>query len=292
VFHRQLVRWISNTALPRGKPFFAYVAPDAPHAHYDIPPDHKDDFTGVEAPRQPSFDEADVSDKPSYVANLAPLTDDDVSRIDTRYQDRLKMTLGIDDIVKDVVGTLRSAGQLANTYIIVTSDNGYEQGEHRITSGKVVPYEESIKEALYIRGPGIRAGTHVSQLALNTDLYETFADIAGTPDTRDGRSLLPLLKGQSPAWRNNILIESLVGGAKEGDEVPVPAYAGVRTHRYKYIEYPATGEKELYDLANDPYELNNLEKTQSSVDDSALAAKLAALKTCSGQSCHDAEDAP
>jgi N-acetylglucosamine-6-sulfatase len=287
--------WISRRA--SREPFFAYVAPYAPHGPYVDPPAHTTEFAGERAPRNPSFNEADVSDKPGYVSDRPLLTVTDEAGIDQRYESGLRMMLAVDDMVKGIVADLRAAGELDNTYIFVTSDNGFMQGEHRFSSGKGKPYEEASEVPLLVRGPGITPGTRISDLAVNTDLYETFSDIAGAGEDRDGRSLLPLLHGDAPSWRNQILLENLSGdGGQEPDDggAPddsrVPDYYGIRTDRYKYVEY-ATGEKELYDLDNDPYELESIHATADRALLSDLQDKLDALKSCTGQTCRTAEDA-
>ena len=286
--------WITRRA--SREPFFAYVAPYAPHGPYVDPPAHTTEFAGERAPRNPNFNETDVSDKPGYVSGRPLLTAADEAGIDQRYVSRLRMMLAVDDMVKGIVADLRAAGELDNTYIFVTSDNGWMQGEHRFSGGKGKPYEEASEMPLLVRGPGITPGIRISELAVNTDLYETFSDIAGVPEDRDGRSLLPLLHDDASSWRNQILLENLSGdgGEEPGDggepdDGGVPDYYGIRTDRYKYIEY-STGEKELYDLDHDPYELDNIHATADRALLSDLKAKLNALKSCSGQTCREAED--
>lgn len=271
-----------------GGPFLAYVTPNAPHGPYVDPPDHQKEFAGEVAPRNPNFNEANVSDKPSFVRDNPSLTARSKKYIDSSYRHRLRMLLAVDDMVKGIVQDLQASGELDNTYVFLTGDNGWMQGEHRIPLGKSVPYEESMKQPLMVRGPGIAPGTHVSQLALNTDLYSTFSEIAGVPQDRDGRSLMPLLRGESPSgWRNQILLEKLSG---EGN---TPDFFGVRTEEgYKYVEYK-NGEKELYYLKDDPYELESQHnKAESAPLIADLKVKLEALKSCSGQTCREAEDAP
>ena len=108
------------------------------------------------------------------------------------------MLKGVDDLVEGVVSKLKSAGELSDTYVFFTSDNGWHHGEHRIRQGKWRPYEEDIRMPLLVRGPGVAAST-TSKLALNTDFFPTFTDLAGipTPGYVDGRSLRPVLKGNS-----------------------------------------------------------------------------------------------
>jgi arylsulfatase A-like enzyme len=141
---------------------------------------------------------------------------------------------------------------------------------------------------LLVRGPGVAAGSSTAKLALNTDYLPTFTDLAGipTPDYVDGRSLRPVLEGNATTWRSAILLESRK--TKAGGETP--NLSAIRTRNgSKYIEYEG-GARELYNLGADPYELSNAYNTTAPPD--ALAARLQALKTCSGDSCRAAEDGP
>ena len=111
------------------------------------------------------------------------------------------MLLAVDEQVGAIVQALEDEGQLANTYLMFISDNGYFAGEHRIRQGKYLPYEPSSHVPLLIRGPGIPAGQTSNALVSNVDVASTIADIAeATPTlTQDGRSLLPL--AASPTLR-------------------------------------------------------------------------------------------
>src|SRR6185312_15848449 len=102
--------------------------------------------------------------------------------------------------VATLVHTLQTTHQLANTYIVFASDNGFHLGQHRMPAGKQTPYETDVHVPLVVRGPGVRAGAHVARLVGNTDLAPTFEAMAsaGTPSFTDGRSLLPLLRGDRP----------------------------------------------------------------------------------------------
>ena len=232
-----------------------------------------------------------------------------MANIDQRHEHRVESLQAVDDLVAGVVRKLAEQGELSNTYIVFTSDNGWHHGEHRIPDRKGRPYEEDIRVPLVVRGPGVAAGSSTNKLVLNTDYLPTFTDLAGaqTPPYVDGRSLLPvLLKGSATtSWRTAILIEGRRYSADP--EIPVDInYNGIRTSTSKYIEYEGGGFRELYDLrpGADPYELRN---TYSSADPTvaprpALQARLDALKSCQPQDdpttpevetpCQAAEDAP
>lgn len=270
-------------AAPDTRPFFMYVAPTAPHGPATPAERHKGAFSDEEPPRPPSFDEEDVSDKPSQIQSTKHISEEDASKIDDYYRQRLESMLAVDEMVGSLVQELEDAGELDNTYIFFTSDNGFEQGEHRLQKGKNQAYEESSHVPLFVRGPGVPAGSTTEKLALNTDFAPTFADLAGTQFTADGRSLVPLLGGdENLPWRTSILLE----------RVPTQrGYEAVRTGTYKYVEYN-NGEKELYDLASDPYELDNMYESADPSLLEDLKTKLDALKSCSEEDCHEAEDAP
>jgi N-acetylglucosamine-6-sulfatase len=306
-----------------GDPFFLYIAPYAPHGPSTPASRHTDAFRNVQAPRMPSFDEADVSDKPAWVRAHPALNDEQIALIDDRYQRRLRSLLAVDEMVASLVGTLGAAGVLDNTYIVFTSDNGYHLGEHRIPLGKQSPYDESTRVPLIVRGPGVAAGAVVDSIALNIDLAPTVAELsrASPANFVEGRSLVPLLDGDPPAeWRHGFLIEhydrtvpldwgpfGLVtmdegldnadnqDELEEGDEMvgiaPIdsPPYLALRTERYLYVEY-ANGERELYDLQTDPYQLQNLAASADPALLADLAAQLDHLRVCAGADCRTAED--
>ena len=177
-----------------------------------------------------------------------------------------------------IVDALAATGELDSTLLIFTSDNGMEHGEHRIPFGKNLPYEETARVPLLMRGPGIRAGVEVRDLVANVDLAPTILDATGAkPRLReDGRSLLPLTRRPGD-WSGRSL-------AIEGNR-----YRGVRTARYIYVHWirgPDHGATELYDLERDPYELRNLHGVRSARRvERALAKRLRGVERCAGKEC-------
>jgi len=285
--------------LKNDTPAFAYWSPLAPHAagrgDYPAPPGYSDlDPGSTPSFRKPSFDEADVSDKPSFVRDNPRISSTVKQSIGATYKGRYRMLRNVDDQVKELYDALAARGRLDDTYIVLTSDNGWHEGEHRIDDSKLTPYEESSNVGAVVRGPGIPAGATKSELASAHDLYATFTDMAdgaaGTGIDRDGRSLLPLLRStRASSWRHGILIENLAGRG-EGK----PNYYGIVTDdpeggRYKYVEHD-NGEKELYDLNVDPYELESFDETADPELLRNLSSRLSALKVCVGASCREAED--
>lgn len=289
-------------------PFFLYFAPYAPHGPAIPAPRDADAPVDNRAPRPPSFNEADIRDKPRWIRTLPRLKAAERRTIDERHRQRQRSLLAVDDAIGRLVDKLRQTGELDNTYIIFTSDNGFHLGEHRLPDGKQSPYEESIRMPLVVRGPGVPAGREVAALALNSDLAPTIADLAGVapPDFVDGRSLAPLLRGEDAGGeRTAVLIEyersrSADAEATDtgwrpigalGNEIQAPSYDALRTTDHLYVEY-ASGERELYDLGADPFQLENLAATADPDDLAPLAARLAELRGCAADACRAAEDAP
>jgi N-acetylglucosamine-6-sulfatase len=289
LFSDEAATFLKSTA--GGAPFFMYLATNAPHTPAFAPPRHQGMFKDVPLPKAPSFNESDVSDKPAWVRKTPRLTSEDVSYLRQLYRQRLRSLQSVDEMVGRLVRILGESGELSNTYIVFTSDNGLHFGEHRINAKKWTAYEEAIHVPLLIRGPGVPAGAKRSQMALNNDLAPTFASWAGLtpPSFVDGRSLGPLLSSSPPSGRNAFLVEHWRD--KNGDPyaATIPTYKAVRTDRYLFVRY-ASGERELYDLNKDPHELRSLHKTAGTALKRRLASRLDALESCAKQSCRSAEN--
>jgi arylsulfatase A-like enzyme len=248
-------------------------------------------FTDTEMPRSPSFNEADVSDKPGIIRDLLQIEPDEIAQIEETYRKRLRSMLAIDDLVEGIVNTLEETGELNNTYIVYTSDNGYHLGTHRMIAGKTTPYEEDIAVPFVIRGPGVPAGVQIDVLVVNNDLAPSFAAMAGIepPAFVDGRSFLPLFSEPDQPWRQVFAIERR---ALENHQLTGAAYYnGLRTADLTYVEY-GSGERELYDHASDPYQLGNLAGEAPSDILEALSQRLAQLVQCAGSECRRLEDLP
>jgi arylsulfatase A-like enzyme len=290
LFADKAVTFLQNTA--GGAPFFMYLSPNAPHTPAFAPQRHQSMFSDVALPNPPSFNETDVSDKPAWMRNTPSLTSAEVGSLRNRYRQRLRSLQSVDEMVGRLVRVLTESGELSNTYIVFTSDNGLHLGEHRINQKKWTAYEEAIRVPLLVRGPGVPPGASRSQMALNNDLAPTFASLAGLtpPSFVDGRSLKPLLSASPPSsWRSALLVEHWQDETGDPYAATIPDYKAVRTGRYLFVRY-ATGEKELYDLSNDPYELKSLHNTASAELKRRLASRLDALGSCAAQSCRSAEN--
>jgi arylsulfatase A-like enzyme len=315
-----------NRAASGGKPFFLYVAPYAPHGPAIPARRHTKLFIGAKVPQSPSFNEKDVRDKPGYVRDHKRSDEEDIKGLNRLYRRRLQTLQAVDEMVASLVTTLQAAGQLDRTYIFYSSDNGFLMGQHRLGAGKVAPYEESIKVPLVIRGPGVPAGRKIDKLAGNIDLAPTWAELAGTsvPDFVDGRSLVALFKqgGEGGTdWRRGYLIEQgipdeepptpegesngpaltlldlngvLVALSPLGENAwdwayDIPAFKALRMEKGLYVEYQ-TGERELYNLINDSYQLNNIAATVDVNLIDQLSAWLKALSLCKAENCRKVEN--
>jgi N-acetylglucosamine-6-sulfatase len=259
------------------KPFLVYLAHKAIHpevtqnndgsvnladAELFIPAErHKTQYAGKAVARRPNYGRAPEG-KPALqrrIGNLPPLGPRTVTRDET-ILGRQRSLMAIEDGVGEILRALEETGQLDNTVIVFTSDNGYFYGEHGLSVERRLAYEESIRMPLLVRYPRmIKAGTVRNEFALNIDLAPTLLSLAGlpVPGNMQGRSLAPLLKGGSASGRNSFLIEYY--SDRVFPRVLQMGYKAVRNRRWKYIHYlELKGMDELYDLKTDPYEMKNL----------------------------------
>jgi arylsulfatase A-like enzyme len=296
-----------------GRPFFLTMTPTAPH--YEGSDDDDDSGATIRpAPRyadtpplptippeaKASYNEADMSDKPAWMQADAPV--DPVGQRNG-YNSKIAAMRAVDDMVGNLVATLRANGQEANTVIVFTADNGFQYGTHRRTQ-KTEMYEESIRIPMIIRGPGQTVPRSVDAWAMNIDWAPTIVDYAGaTPDIAvDGTSLVRFVDTASPPeGRHTVLIEHPCDGTAMADH---PPYDMVRTRDPALTQDP-TGQavlvyaetlnkrneivaKEFYNLATDPLED---ESQHASTDPKvqkqmkALAQRLDQLKVCVGDTC-------
>jgi N-acetylglucosamine-6-sulfatase len=173
---------VSNAALEfmyrtldNPEPVFAWVNFGAEHEPFYHDQADAGAFTGVGVPLTPSFNEEDVTDKPSNVRNLAPLSDDELAKMDQDYANALRSLLRVDRFIRDCSALLRSKGEMDNTYFVFYTDNGAHFGQHRFEHGKLQPYQEDTNFPLIVRGPGIEGGVKSGQLVGNHDIAPTLA---------------------------------------------------------------------------------------------------------------------
>lgn len=312
-----------DRATRSNRPFFLQLNQYAPHiAPGDrkrcdgaAVPDPKDmgRFEDEPLPEPPSFNEADVSDKPSFIQGLKQLGSTKLADLERRYGCALASLREVDRGVDDILTELDDAGELDQTVIIFVSDNGFFYGEHRIPDAKQNPYEEALRIPLAMRIPpqflgGATPAGRVDNLVANIDVTATILELAGASPcnsagacrTLDGRSLLPLAAGQAGAFPpDRALAVELKRIAQNAPVLGGRActYTGIRTPRYAYFRHtealnPKTracepvNDVEWYDLAEDPFQLSSLDGaapgSANGTTETALAERSARLADCAG----------
>ncbi|MDH5508472.1 MAG: sulfatase [Anaerolineae bacterium] len=252
VIEQKVIKFIKNAG---NKPFFLYISLAAPHPRQLFLNKDSEYFNESMVSFTPNFNEEDLSDKPAWLQKLRKIDPEDATRTSLRV---LKSLKPVDDAVKRIQSTLENYGLAENTVIIFHSDNGLSLGEHRRLNQKSCPYEECIKVPLVLYDPDHKTeGITIDSFALNIDIAPTILQIAGiTPNQdMDGQSLLYLMEKDKQNWRDAFIFEHFQRKHQ------IPPYIGIRTERWKYVIYQSTGEIELYDMENDPWEMENLANT-------------------------------
>ena len=333
-----------RTAKSDPRPFYLQVAHLAPHSSNATAPsagpcgkgglpvpedtDAYRPFRNLPLPKPDSFDEQQIGDKPDWVASRPALGHDRRHNLKLGYRCALATLATVDRGVGELIKQLDRQGELDDTAVFLTSDNGYFFGEHRIFLNKVFPYEEALRVPLLARIPPSLLGAkarrdgppaEVTAPVNNLDLTATVLDLAGAAPctasgdcrTLDGRSLRPLLNGKRPDWSRGRTLLYQLGGNRTCGAIPAERglnnfYDALRTDRYVYVELDRvnkeTGicdrpEYELYDLKTDPYQLRNRAVNPAVATPSPLQASLAArlevLRACAGVGGRDpATDRP
>jgi N-acetylglucosamine-6-sulfatase len=237
---------------------------------------HKTVYADRPVPRRPNAFQSPRG-KPALerqIDDLPPLgretaTDDETIR------NRLRLLMAAEEGVGQIIAALEAAGQLDRTLIVFTSDHGYFYGEHGLSFERRLAYEEAIRIPLIVRYPPlIKAGTAFDPFVLSIDLAPTLLALGGAdvPKGLHGRSLMPLIQGEAWQPRKSFLVEYYSDTVFR--RVRNMGYSAVRTDRWKYIQYrDLEGCDELYDLANDPYEMRNL------IGEAAQREALAAMQS-------------
>lgn len=261
----------------RTRPFFLMLAHKALHPNFlqrddgstvaidgggFVPaPRHRGLYAGDAIPRRPSYG-VPPRDKPALarpIAELPPLGPGTVTPDET-IRDRLRMLAGVDEGLGRMLAALAKRGALERTLVILVGDNGYFYGEHGLSEERRLAYEESIRLPLLVRYPqAVPAGATPRELALTIDVAPTILELCGLPPGPgvDGRSLVPVLAGTARGWRRSFPIEYWTDTVFP--RVERMGYDAIRTERHKLIRYrELSGMDELYDLEQDPYELENL----------------------------------
>jgi len=275
---RQTLRFL-DSASDVAAPWFAYVAPMAPH----VPATPERRYADLPVGRlrlSPAMLESDRSDKPPFVQEETPRPSSYLRSLRDR---QLRSLASVDDLVDSAIDRLRALGELRNTIVIYTSDNGFLWGEHGLR-GKAVPYLPSVRVPLFIRWDGhLDGGTVDERIVTLLDLAPTILNAAGTapPHQMDGIDLF------AGGERTRVLLEYF-----SWEMAPAPSWAAVMTPSAEYVEYyddlGAVTFREYYDLSQDRHQLVNLlgdADVGNDPDVSSLASELAALRVCTGDSC-------
>ncbi|MDX6617585.1 MAG: hypothetical protein QOD60_2676 [Solirubrobacterales bacterium] len=303
VLTRHAKQFLASSA-SSSAPFFLWLAYEAPHGwrstippclHATSPgPPTKAAYRAVKdvpLPRPPSFNERNVSDKPAAIRALPRLDSKAIDQIKVDWHCTLAAVAALDKGVGSVISELKRAGELQNTIVFYVSDNGTYFGEHRRPTGKSDIYEPSLNVPYAVKMPrAYRSGPRVDHrdaVVSNQDIAATIVDYAkryaggvqtcaapGNCRRMDGRSLAPLVGGRGSWPTDRGVLAEINSGPHD--------YHAVRTPRYAYSEL-VTGERELYDLKKDPYELHNRAgRPAYAAVQNRLAARLALLRRCSG----------
>jgi N-acetylglucosamine-6-sulfatase len=289
------------------QPFFLYVNPVAPHFGGPREPDDpkvlahftparpawvKGRFDRMlrKSPGVPRFGvspERDVSDKTWPTRSLPDLDLRRHRAVRELARQRAEALYVVDREFRRLVRTLAATGELADTVVVFSSDNGHFLGEHRKLTGKLLPYEPSFRVPMLVRAPGGARGDRVGPVG-SVDLGVTLLDLAGAteqlPLKVDGRSFAPLVYGDDRPWDTPAYYEAVVG-AMNADRPGLSGF-GLRTSRWKFVLYD-NGKRELYDLVRDPHELSNLVLTGRRRPDvlADLTRITRKLKRCQGRDC-------
>lgn len=261
---------------PQDKPYFCMLSHKAVHEPFVPAPRHRDAFGANQSDIEPESWSDEFLNKPAWqrrqrvsdvrwnwrtrdilAEQLPDAVDSEPWKTgQKKFIQQFRCLAAVDDGIGRLFQTLEKRGTLDNTLIIFASDNGYFHGEHRRWD-KRLAYEESQHIPMIIAYPGkIKPGTAISELVANVDFAPTVLDYAGIkiPDQMQGKSMRPLLEEKETTWRESIFYEYWVDLVHS-----IPTMTAVRTDRYKLIAYPELNDiNELYDVQNDPHELNNL----------------------------------
>jgi N-acetylglucosamine-6-sulfatase len=279
------IEWLSKQ--DKQKPFFLYLSHKAVHAEFQPAQRHKGMYANTPIKYPPSMYltktdsstifgplpsqsvegkemKVNMRDMPEWVKKqryswhgVDYMYHGDIPFNDF-YRRYMETLLGVDESVGRVQKWLDDNGLAENTLVVYMGDNGFSFGEHGLIDKRHM-YEESQRVPLLAMCPSlIKPGTKVTQVIQNVDIAPTLMAYAGMPKPKQmqGESFIPLLKGQTVAnWRDRAFYEYYWEQAFP----QTPTMFGVRTDRYKYIfNYGVWDANELYDLKEDPYEVNNL----------------------------------
>lgn len=258
----------------RGKPFAMFVGHKAVHSPFEPDPKYRELFQNVHAPLPPTWDDRYIG-RPSYLKARRKSWHGLEGLLEKYHFSELQRAIAaclvsVDDGVGRLLAHLEKTGELDDTVVVYSSDNGFFAGEHGLNDKRAM-YEDSIRVPFLVRYPRlIRPGSRYRQMILNVDLAPTMLDFAGVPSPAhmQGRSWKPMLEGRDRSGRDYWMYEYHWDRPYPFD----PTQFGIRTRTHKYIRYPEVGNtdptypmqkdelpyEELYDLERDPLEMRNL----------------------------------
>lgn len=257
------IEWLEH--LDRDRPFFLYLSHKAVHSDFVPAPRHAGCYKDApwSPPASAAIDHPGAALQPRWMRDQRnswhgidfPYHSSlDVGAYYRQYCETIR---ALDDSLGRVLAWLDAHGLAESTVVLYMGDNGFLFGEHGLID-KRVAYEPSIRIPMLMQCPGlIPAGSVVTQVVANIDVAPTLLDIAGvpTPPEMDGRSFLPLVRGEAAPWRQEFLYVYYW----EKNFPQSPTVFALRGDRFKYITYYGLWDTdELYDLAADPDESSNL----------------------------------
>ena len=276
-----------------GKPFFMYLAPFAPHHNSSltenegmIPSRYKPWWHSIRMPLNPSINEVVMTDKSTAIQALPRLSQSMVDSLDVRYRERILAMRAFDDTFKALYEKLDSTNLLNSTYIMLTSDNGYQNG-HRRMLGKGDSYNQSSHVPFFVIGPNVPANKQANHLLAHIDIAPTIVDLAGSqaPSLVDGRSFKQLIHDpdSSPerSWRQSVLIENWESNILFNTKIHLGSNSA-RFYDSSYTEW-ADGTTEFFDLTQDPYQLFNSYPYLSAADKQYYTDYLRLIKKSPGR---------
>ncbi|BCS21427.1 sulfatase family protein [Aspergillus puulaauensis] len=279
-------------------PWFLTVAPIAPHFEQDpdrtagtppqapIPaPRHAHLFPDTRVPRTPSFNPLNQTG-PSWIKDLKRQNQSVVDYEDFFYRQRLRALQGVDEMVDKLLNRLERSGQLNNTYVIYSSDNGFHIGQHRLPPGKSTSYEEDIRVPFFVRGPGIKPGQTDSQVTTHIDFAPTIFELLGLPLRKDfDGTPMRIAKDSAAVAHEHVTVEYWGAAVLEGDYANLSPESTYRMPNNTYKSARIVSEKYNLFYAADPHQIHNVYTSAPQPFKNRLDALLLVLKSCAGSTC-------
>lgn len=274
--------------------FFLELSTYNPHKPSPVAERNKATHLDAVAPRNASYN-VGVTNEPGWMRRIAPLSEWKQWQLDQLWRQRAQSAESVADSVDAVRAELERTGHADDTLVVVTSDNGYHAGAHGLSNGKRTAFQEDTVVPMIVLGPGVTPGARVDAMTSTVDLGPTFTQLLGAqaPDWVDGRSLVDILTtGAAPqGWRTAALSESMGRSTPDDPDYQAqapPPFSALRTQQWLFVVY-RDGERELYDLAADPNEMNNIISSADPVLVTNLYSQLQAMRSCAGASCRTAD---